>query len=105
MKKKRIPKRKKSVLKTGVAWYKPEQWARLLEISEDRDELEKTYKEWVTQAEEQRKILISEGIALKKVVIDVEALLAWCKERRRKVNGSSRTEYVIWLMQECDKNK
>ena len=105
MKKKRIPKRKKSALKTGVAWYKPEQWDRLLEISEDRGELEKTYTEWVTHAEEQRKILISEGLALKKVVIDVEALLSWCNERRRKVNGSSRTEYVIWLMQELDKNK
>ncbi|MHB8791147.1 MAG: hypothetical protein ACYDBT_14865 [Desulfobulbaceae bacterium] len=35
-----------ATLKAAVAWYKPDQWRRLREISEDRDRLEETYGEW-----------------------------------------------------------
>jgi len=36
----------------GVAWYRRDQWDRLLEISSDRAELEDTYDEWKAVAEE-----------------------------------------------------
>ena len=29
--------------KTGIAWYQPEHWQRLLEISSDKSDLEDTY--------------------------------------------------------------
>ncbi len=38
----------------GIAWYRPEQWARLLEISEDRDDLETTWEEWRREVERLR---------------------------------------------------
>jgi hypothetical protein len=31
----------------GVAWYRPEECSRLLEIAADRDGLEDTYEEWL----------------------------------------------------------
>jgi hypothetical protein len=34
--------KKSATLKAAVAWYKPNQWQRLREISEDREELEET---------------------------------------------------------------
>ena len=46
--KKKIP----AMLKAAVAWYKPEQWSRLREISVDRDQLEETYGEWQLLAEQ-----------------------------------------------------
>ena len=36
---------------TGVAWYRPEQWERLREVSEDVDNLEETYEAWLKTAE------------------------------------------------------
>ena len=30
----------------GVAWYRRDQWDRLLDISSDHAELENTYEEW-----------------------------------------------------------
>ena len=32
--------------KVGIAWYTPDQWQILLDISADRDDLEATYAEW-----------------------------------------------------------
>ena len=40
-----------------------------------------------------------------KVLVDVEALLAWCNERGLPVNGESRSQYAAWLLQEKDKGK
>ena len=36
---------------SGVAWYHPEQWQRLREVSEDVDNLEETYDAWLKTAE------------------------------------------------------
>jgi hypothetical protein len=56
---------------TGIAWYRPEQWERLRDVSEDVENLEETYEAWLQTAER----LIREGIptdvAVEKVDIDV----------------------------------
>jgi len=36
---------------TGIAWYRPEQWERLREVSEDVENLEETYEAWLETAE------------------------------------------------------
>jgi hypothetical protein len=100
MKKKKISKTQD--VKLGVGWYKPEQWKRLLDVSEDRDNLEDTFEEWKINAERGIRRLKSQGIMPEKVVIDVEEWLAWCKERGEPMNGESRSMYVAWLLRESD---
>jgi hypothetical protein len=90
-------------LKAAVAWYKPNQWQRLREISEDRDELEKTFREWEILAENAMKDLNARGLPLTKITVDTEELLLWCNERGLKVTGESRSQYASWLLQEMDK--
>jgi hypothetical protein len=50
----------------GVAWYRRDQWDRLLEISSDRTELEDTYDEWKAVAEENLRSLAKHGYKLRK---------------------------------------
>ena len=85
---------------TGVAWYKPEQWERLLDISEDADELEETYEEWKAFTEKKIKDLKKRGIIAKKVIVDTEDLLLWCNTYRMPVNGRSRSDYVAKTLRE-----
>ena len=54
----------------GVAWYRPGQRDRLLEISSDRAELEDTYDEWKAVAEENLVNLAQHGYMLCNVRID-----------------------------------
>jgi hypothetical protein len=86
----------------GVAWYSRQQWGRLLEISSDWDELESTYDEWKTMAEENFSILVQQGYVLRKIDIDVEELLRWCKLQNRPVDGDTRTEFTVIKLREQD---
>ncbi len=79
----------------GVAWYRPEQWERLLQIVEDRDNLEETHAAWKAAAEESIRQLSRPGVLLRKVDIDVEALLRWCLAHNRPVDGSARSAYAM----------
>jgi len=106
-KKKKIKKRKRKADDTassriGVAWYRREQWDRLLEISSDRDELEDTYDEWQAMAEENLRKLVQHGYALRKVDIDVEELLSWCNSQNRSVDGDARSEFTVVKLRELD---
>ena len=89
----------------GVAWYKRDQWDRLLEISSDRAELEDTYDEWKAMAEENLGNLAQHGYKLCKVEIDVEELLIWCNSQNRAVDGGARTEFTVMKLRESDQKR
>lgn len=84
----------------GVAWYRREQWNRLLEASADRDELEENYDDWLRTAEGTVKELKRMGTAVVKVDIDVNKLVAWCMVGNRTLDGTARAEYVSKLLSE-----
>ena len=94
--------KKSKKMNLAVAWYKPEQWRKLREISADSGRLEETYGEWQIHAEKAMKDFAARGVFPEKVVVDVEALLTWCNERGLPVNGESRSQYAAWLLQEKD---
>jgi hypothetical protein len=89
----------------GVAWYDPEQWDRLRDISEDAHELEDTYEEWKSHALQKIKDLEKQGFTVQKVDVDTEELLGWCNSFRMPVNGHSRTEFMTKRLRELLRNK
>lgn len=78
----------------GFAWYKPHQWARLLEVSEDADRLESTYLEWFEFASKRYNEMVRAKARVHKITVDVEELIKWCERRGLPVNGASRALYV-----------
>ena len=99
-------KRKKKSLQQpiayGVAWFNEEDWARLLEISNDRDTLENSHSEWLRYAEETVRKLDKQGLEIQKVTVVPDELLSWCNERSIPVDGEARTGYVCYRMQQED---
>ena len=89
----------------GVAWYRRDQWDRLLEISSDRAELEDTYDEWKAVAEENLVNLSQLVNKLRKVHIDVEELLIWCNSQNRAVDGDARTEFTVVKLRESNQER
>ena len=88
--------------RVGVAWYRPEQWQRLREISIDKDVLEETHVEWVQNAEKALQELRRQGIEPIKVDVDVEELLRWCESQHVAVNGKARSTYVATQLRLLD---
>jgi hypothetical protein len=78
----------------GIAWFRPEQWERLLEVSDDRDKLEPTHAAWEKFATQTLKRLRRSGVNARKVDVDVEEILAWCAEHGHPMNASARAEFV-----------
>jgi len=88
----------------GVTWYRPEQWERLREIVEDKENFDKTYEESRLDSETQIKQLESQGLRPVKVEVDVEEMIKWCSDQGLSVTPETRTKYTITKLRELVKN-
>jgi hypothetical protein len=79
---------------TGVAWYRPEQWQRLRDVSEDAENLEETYDAWLQTAERMIRDGIPADVVVEKIDVDVEEVLAWCNVMGLPMNTASRARFV-----------
>ena len=84
----------KGELVTGIAWYRPEQWQRLREVSADGQELEQTHAEWLAVATKTLTDLEREGFSVRKVDVDLEELLTWCGQKGMPVDGRARASFA-----------
>jgi hypothetical protein len=83
----------------GLAWWQPEQWSRLKQVSEDSDRLDDTYEEWRKGAHEAIRVMQSQGQIVKKVKINLDKFITWCDEKNIPVNGAARAEYAAYLLE------
>jgi hypothetical protein len=87
----------------GVAWYRPEQWETLRNVSVDRDKLEETYSEWLVEAERVIKQLQQRGLRVIKVDVEISELMLWCESQRIPLDGEARSNYAAFKMQQLAK--
>ena len=86
----------------GFAWFDRQQWHRLTEVVDDRNELDDTFEQWERSALDALRTLERQGQRAEKVHIDVDALVSWCKGKGLPVNGASRSQYVSFVLQQRD---
>jgi hypothetical protein len=96
--------RDKKNLVMGVTWYRPEQWHLLQEISEDKENFDKTYEESVLDSENKIKQLEAQGIRPVKVEVDVVEMLTWCSAQGLAVTPETRTKFMMTKLRELVKN-
>ncbi len=82
----------------AVAWFTPETWPRLREISADPDDLPETYGEFLTLAEPRFARHVAAGAPLQRVLIDPDELLEWCEVNRRPVDGHARAGFAAYVL-------
>lgn len=75
-----------------LAWYKPEDWPRWKEISEDV--MCDTYADWLKGANEMIMRATTEAVEIHRAEIDPEECLKWAKSKGRKVDGHARSEFA-----------
>jgi len=84
----------------GIAYYSPEEYAKLLVTADDASELEDTWEEWYQNMQNTRNNLAALGIVCREVPIQIEALQKFCQEHNLQNNGTARSEYVATLLQQ-----
>ena len=78
----------------GIAWYSKDQWERLRQVASDQGNIEDTYEEWMANAEKALQDFKKTSTMTRRVHIDVEELITWCKSKNLLVNGASRSEFA-----------
>src|ERR1051326_6444858 len=78
----------------GMAWYDAVQWTQLKQIAGDAEQLDDTHEAWKRNAEQTERQLAADGMVVRRVPIEVDALVAWCRAQDRPVNGAARAEYT-----------
>lgn len=64
-----------------VPWFTAETWPELLKVATDRANLPDTFAEFEQIAGRKFARFTAQGMHLQKVLVDVDTLVAWCRER------------------------
>ncbi|HSB71838.1 MAG TPA: hypothetical protein VLT62_21120 [Candidatus Methylomirabilis sp.] len=83
----------------GVCWYRQEQYERFLASADDRNALEDTWADWQVTAERVLRQYRARGLNIRKVEIDLDDLLAYCRAEGRPNDGAARSSYVAHLLE------
>ena len=82
----------------AIPWFTMETWPRLREISVDRDGLFDTFDEWHASAEAWFDRNVADGQPIKRVYVDPDELLAWCKANGFPVDGHARAGFAAYVL-------
>ena len=89
----------------GIAWYKPEQWQRLREVSADPEKLEQTHAEWQALATQTLGDLQRNGFSVRKVDVNVEELVTWCREKGMAIDAQARSSFAVHKLHGMNESK
>ena len=78
-----------------VGWYRPEDWARIREISEDRANLPESFEMWRRRAERNLAKFAIAGAVPDKIIVDPDALLTWAAVRNVKIDQKTRGLFAV----------
>ena len=84
----------------GIAWFTETDWPDWKSISED--ELEENYDDWLIEASLSKSKLEEQGYEIKKVTITPSNFRNWCKKNHKKLDSSSRSQYVAELLEKSN---
>jgi hypothetical protein len=76
----------------GVAWYTPDGWKDIKEMSEDSDTLHDSYQEWLREARWLEKTLRKQGHDAERVMVQPATFRAWCMARGLRIDASARSD-------------
>jgi hypothetical protein len=80
----------------AVATYTREQWDKLTEVADDRDELESSWEEWKTSHQETIANLRQQGFEPIEIPVNVDALQEFCRQRGLRNDSGTRAQYAAY---------
>jgi hypothetical protein len=78
----------------GIGWYDAVQWAKLKGVAADPDRLDDSHEAWQRTAERTLQELMAQGLDVRRVPIDVDALVQWCRDHGKAIDAKARAEFT-----------
>lgn len=82
----------------AMAWFRREDWDRLLAIFDDPQVMPATYDQWLEKAEAGFRYHKSRGAVVEKIYIDPQTFPDWCQRRGLRVDADARVTFAIETM-------
>ena len=76
------------------AYYQKKDWRRFRKIVNDKHKLHDSWEDWHTDFKKAKKQLASLGFEVEKVVVNLDDLIAYCKEKGKRIDGKARSAFV-----------
>jgi len=77
-----------------IAYYRKEDWKKLLEIIDDKKSMHESWNQWFKAFTKAKKDLMSKGFTVVDIEIDLDELNNYCILNRIKNNGKARSQFV-----------
>jgi hypothetical protein len=78
----------------GISTYLKEDYNEILQISEDRDNMDGTWDEWKVNKDRAVSELRSLGTVVIDIIVRPDDIMKFCLEKGVPINGDSRAHYV-----------
>lgn len=78
----------------GIAYYEKKDWGFFISVIDDWQEVEETWEEWHQGFLKAKSDLISMGLQVSEVKVDINELVDYCLDRKVKNNGAARSQFV-----------
>ncbi len=82
----------------ALAWYDALQYAKLRQVADDLEDLDESFEAWKRGAERSMRELMNSGLTIRRVPIDVDALVAWCRKQGKPNVSASRAEFTTEIL-------
>lgn len=79
----------------GIVWYTKEEWGKMKDICTDKERFEDTYEAWEAMVNRTIADMKKEGLICKKIFVDSEEFLSWCKSSSNPLDASSRSRFIV----------
>jgi hypothetical protein len=87
----------------AIPWFTAQSWPRLLRVAADRWNLPDTFEEFERSAGKRFDDFVAQGHPCERVMIDVDRLVAWCREQGRPVDGPARAAFAALTLAQRDR--
>ena len=91
-----------SALVVAMAWYRREDYCRILEIMEDAHLLPVSFERWNDIAQKGERSQKAKGRIVVRAIIDPQDFPGWCKAERLNVDADARRIYAAWRARQAD---
>ncbi|RZD15564.1 MAG: hypothetical protein EVJ48_01550 [Candidatus Acidulodesulfobacterium acidiphilum] len=77
-----------------IAWYKKDEYDKLLRVIDDKDSMPSVYEVWLEIATATMQNLRKEGYNVKKVIVNIDELVDWCNVMKKENIAKNRALFV-----------
>lgn len=77
-----------------LAYYRKKDWKRFVKIIDDREKMHDIWYDWHKDFERAKRDLTNQGFEVVDIIIDLDELIEYCRQRGIKNDGKARSQFV-----------